>query len=622
MTMNRLRHPHYRCRPRRTRSGFTLVEIAVALAIFVFGALAIVRIFPPALSLVRGSERRTIAARMDSARLNIYETRQAVPPDAIYTTVQLDQFGNNACGAYPTGIALGSWCDPDATATPTLALTYTGGANSNSIPRRPQDILNKTALGNFRHIQGERHEVKQADIGGTLTTYVLTQFPWAGPLKVYKEDTIKGVRIDSNGFLNFSQARTTAGASFNDGSPRPPDTHRSSFGAPEIIGDTTYYVSYRYFADAGTSFVASQGVVDEPLRMYDNANWPAIPAPQQARVLINSNVVPGTVQVRYRQRVPVFPAPPIPPGDDRIGVVRLSDTINAGAFKPKGTLAGQTTDPAEYTAVIDYDVYDWQIMVHDEVPTLPTSTGAPNQLNLNLPVLNIEPEGTHNVNSLGPITVLFQRPPNPQPVLQWANLSNGTLTATPGPARITDINTTAGRLTLEVPTSTPTRVVYRTLDLWAHQVGVAARSYVQFLSARPVSSPREPWREYVWIPNAPAQNGVLYFQASEAGKQVIVDYTYRETATNTDRKMTGIVLPISGELVPASSVPGGFTANSTQVAVALLRDLKGNQLGQTIGKPVIGIDSVRGLSVTARTAWIENQRYTQVTTKGYRPLSQ
>ena len=67
------------------RGGFTLVEVVVALAIFVVGALAIIQIFPPALNVVRGSERRTVAANMSRSRVAALEERHQIAPDAIYT---------------------------------------------------------------------------------------------------------------------------------------------------------------------------------------------------------------------------------------------------------------------------------------------------------------------------------------------------------------------------------------------------------------------------------------------------------------------------------------------------------------------------------------------------------
>jgi hypothetical protein len=81
--------------------------------------------------------------------------------------------------------------------------------------------------------------------------------------------------------------------------------------------------------------------------------------------------------------------------------------------------------------------------------------------------------------------------------------------------------------------------VYWTLDGWAQQVAVAARSYLPFMADRP-DADRERWREYYWAGDqgtkaaivGQAQRSVLYFPPSESGKTVLVTFEHEVGAGN------------------------------------------------------------------------------------------
>jgi prepilin-type N-terminal cleavage/methylation domain-containing protein len=75
---------HHSSKPKQRASGFTLIEVMIALAIFVIGALAIVRIFPPALNAIQGSESRSIAMNRSRGFLARSTAQQGLIPDSIY----------------------------------------------------------------------------------------------------------------------------------------------------------------------------------------------------------------------------------------------------------------------------------------------------------------------------------------------------------------------------------------------------------------------------------------------------------------------------------------------------------------------------------------------------------
>jgi prepilin-type N-terminal cleavage/methylation domain-containing protein len=585
---------------RMARGGFTLVEIAVALAIFVIGAIAIIQIFPPALNVVRGNERTTTATHLSRDRVSAFENGQAIPPDAIYTAVG------------------GAWNDFKSSITNT-ALMQTGGVNDATIPRGPGDNtlpvtdpnnIGQTTLGNFKHVQGEKQVVKAGSIGGTNMNYVVTEFPYSGNVGVYFEDKVLGVRIDPNGYLDFSQATLGSSPTTNISDTANPSRPKET--TPDTSDDyrthVTYYVTYRWAQAINGATNRVQGSIEEPLNIPVNADggWGTN---VNGKVIQGSNaVIPGAVMVRVRKWLGnVTPSATGLPGTNEGigGLVRL-DALTIPAT------VGQTVS-------VDYDVSDWRTMVWDEVASRPAHTPVDNQVHVNVPMLNLDPEV--------PITTLFQRPGSP-PILEWSTWADGT-TNSSGTDHIVSgpdgANPSAGRVTLELldttpadpPPATPTRTIFSTLDGWAHQFTVAAASYTPYASGRPATSPREGWREYYWAEagggTTPSTTATLYFQAAEAGKLVMVDYEY-DDAGGTRQRVNGAIVPISSDLVTAVA---GFAPTSNQMAPAPLTTRNGQPLP---AGSLRAITAVRGVSIAARTAWIENGRYRQVVTKGYRPL--
>ena len=581
-----------RCRFGRPtlRDGFTLIEVVVALAIFVIGALAIIQIFPPALNVVRGSERRTVATHLSRDRVAVYENSQHTPPDAVYSV-------NGS----------GNWEDPKNTVT-NEALINTGGINQNTIPRGPTDNINDTTLGRFKHIRGEKQTVKLGNIGGTNMNYVVSDFPYTGPVNVYIEDEIQGVTIDANGILNFQQAALKSAPnviisdSTNGFPTRPKETTANA--SDDFRTNVTYYATYRWAQALDGTNIRIQGTVNEPLVIPVNGD-PGWATSLNGRVIQGGNsVIPGSLSIKIVKQIG--------------GPINASATGLMNGAAPDGTNEGQAgltrlaglPVTVGQSVSIDYDVLDWLSLAWDEVASRPANT--PNQVNVNLPMLNLDPES--------PILTLLQRPGSPS-FLEWSKWLDGTATFT-GSDKINDANPSAGRVTFEFldptpadpPPPTPTRTVFRTLDNWAHQFTVAAASYVPFPGATPPTShPREGWREYI---QATAGKAIVYFQAAEAGKLVMVDYEY--STGSGFQTVRGAVFPVSVQDDVAVNEPVlDFAPNSHRASHITLTALDGTSLAAS---QVTAITAVRGVSVLARTAWLENGRYQQVVTKGYRPL--
>jgi hypothetical protein len=266
------------------------------------------------------------------------------------------------------------------------------------------------------------------------------------------------------------------------------------------------------------------------------------------------------------------------------------------------------------TVALDYNVFDWGALLHDEVPSSPapppeTATPTPTppvrRWTVNVPVQGIDMEAG--------LTTLFV--PSGNTAVHLATFGNTPTTT--GPSSFFAVNGANGRITYDTAPNTLTRTVYRTLDGWAHQLGVASRTYQRFRTNRATTwpnSPQESWREFLWQPAGVRRR--LYFQPSEAGKTVMVSYEYLQL-DNTYRQMNNVIVPIGNELIPTPST--AFTPQGGMAAYADLPDITGLTENNT---QVSAIREVRGVSVMARTAWVRGSRYSQVIARGMRPLSQ
>jgi prepilin-type N-terminal cleavage/methylation domain-containing protein len=581
------------------RSGFTLIEIAVALAIFVVGALAIVRIFPAALSVVQTSEQRAIAMRLSQSTLARYASNDLSVPHATY--------------------------DYDATLTSSPGYfsdfggAVVGTANRNSSlpndpPRPPFDTpgvhntdFGQSSLSRFRRIVGEKHKVVQGN-------YVLTNFAIheVDPIRAYREREVLNVQIRNvpsstdTGELDFTDAvlADDTSTAFNEraasatGDPVRPPILINSRPREEI----TFYVSYRWVGPNGRI----NGVVDEPKEFPNPAGWNANDH-DPGRVLqsfIGTNrVIPGSVRVWYREPITVSPT---------------NEEKERGFVPIPGLGAGSEVS-------IDYTVDDWRTLIVDSSPiTIPEDAPA----TAKFPRLITTP--TRDVSTDADVRSLligykadgsFSGPL----VGEW-DVDNDAYTG-----NIIDVKPKLGHVMFDINDSgTPNaallapraRVLYRNIDGWAQQTSVAAKSYIPYVGTPSGTDlhPREPWREYLQD-----TNGRLYFHASEAGKTVMVSFEYLD-ANNVYRTVNGQLVTIKDDLSfkAPTDLPGfrGEYKNKSNtnetpidVAEAQLTDLTGNAATN-----VTAILSVQGVSVQSRSAWYEGSRYSQVTLGAYRSL--
>lgn len=603
-------------------SGFTVIEVLVALVILLIGGLAIMNLFPPALNVIKGSENREVAMAQVKGNLARYSSDPASLPDAIYDRV------------YDAGTGTLRWNEVPDTAV------EGSRTRNNSLPKTlSEDDFQGSALSRFKHIVGERHKVisyTDTTVNPPVTrSFVLlnyayyyrtpdaTQNPDPGIRnpKVSTAETIEGARVDENGKLNFADATYAS-----DGAPLP---------TPPQAG--IYYASYSWQATAGGPL---QSIADELVNMAPDASGnvkvfqPAQPS---------SRVVAGPIDMKVF--FPKLPPPPDP----------------ANPFDPGMPFRGYLpVDPAlkGREVVVDYDVRDWRWLVEDTTATVSTSktnpvvsnaainAGTARDIKLSVPFLGT-PQPT-------PVTLPAPAPtPTPDPDLYalampapddsgqiFSNALGGKWTPTVGGdgAVVLDVSSASATYNVDDGTGNPmiaprVRTSYWASKGWAQQLSVAASSYYAY---DPNRTKVEPWREFYWQPLSDPANTTtfgqssgkpLYFHASEAGKTIMVSFAKDPAKTgDPDVKVSNQIVTIGSRLydaaaegIPTGASPGAFAVKGSKVAKAILLDpLSVNGDPATNAK---ALTSVRGVSVRARTAWQQGSDYTQEVAEMYRPLN-
>lgn len=594
-------------RNRSRARGFSLLEVAIALVIFVFGALAIVRIFPGALRVINIGGARKNALNLNRATMARVQNN---PPYAIY---DMDPNGN--------------WTDGflDTTTNTYQARAVVGSTKrAYSLPRasNQSDFLN-SALFSVRGVVGEPATVL-LDANNGYAPFILTRFPIVDTtsITVNEKASLSGVVVSDGGSglgqLDFSNARwSTSGDAFT-----------------EATGDI-YYVTLRY-QNGGQIW----GVTDYPVT---NAN-PSLPVPftPPYRPPYTGNaVVAGQVDVVCLRQLGVVGSNSTE--NDGRGFVNISPSAGVnGQISSNGTphLSGAGSSNEIDQVFIDYQA-DWNRVIQEGTATTAPDriSGAPGtstvltspavggQISLAAPYVDNLPNSLLTV-SYQPVPSISASPSHPASVscqgfkgiwggnttiAQNFTLADAIAATTSSPTLLAPVydnpNNPSQLITSDLKNSRTTftfatqqdqtynnRVSYLTRDQWAQQLSVAAAAYKPYVSGQ-----IEPWRDYY----LDANNGIIYFHASEAGKSVMVTYSYRvgSGALATTITMRNRLLTIEDDPVqaPSALTTSGF-ASQLQLTDTDSNPLSGN---------LLSISSVRGASVTVRTAWLDGSRYTQ-----------
>ena len=626
------------------RRGFSLIEVAIALVIFVIGALAIIRIFPGALSVIGNNGDQQIATNLNRSQLTDLKSEQvaALPGStpvpgfadrATFNSIPFATFNNsNADGT----LNISSWL----TATPP-SLDHSADfkdTNSSVIGvTRFNETLPDTqgietgnslsSLSRYRTVVGEKTRARNLSVYNSTGSYALTQFPVSVQLQgnppkllpvkpvVSQEVVLNDVRTKPDGTLDFSRTRL--------------DDNDAIVGPYTVSAGSMLYVSYRYYNGSGNIWGVREEAIPFNTLDLKTATAKVTPPTGAARTdaarvngsgVIVDAIIPEIVEVKLRVYIgqgefgdPADQTDPLPQvADARRGLVLLPNGLSA-----------------DRPVILDY-VADWSFLLKDGVPSAAA--------NATYPAFPPQPPApTHLVYrqiSLGTPFIEDQAPVSLYSLLiesDTAYLSAyGTVSPDP-PAidrlvRATDAakpelredELRSGKVTFIVDEDVPVRarVAYQTRDNWVQQLSVAANTYKPFVSGN-----SEPWRNY-----GLGNDSYIYFHAGEAGKTISISYTIldRSGITPVPRSFVDRPFVIDSTLVNAAGlVPTGFLqgfygrpGDPAQIARVKLTNAVGGDLTPA---DLISVQAVNGVSVTARTAYINGTQYAQkidTTTRG------
>ncbi len=547
------------------RAGFTVLEVLIAMVVLLIGGLAIMNLFPPAFNVIHGSENREIAMSQVKGTLARYNSDPASIPDAIF---------DRAPG--------GGWNDPD--------IAVEGSRNRNfSLPKTDADY-DSSALGHFKHIVGERHKVLQDNSGNK---FVLLNYAYTNTPQVSVPDLIEGVRVSSTGMLDFTDAiKASDGSAFT--TPTAGFYYVSySFQTPLTVGPPPTY-ALQSVDDEPIAFVASPG----NMQVFQGAQ--------------GKKVVDGPIALKIFTTKSASPPSPIDADDLARGFLAVDASFVTGQ-----------------EVAVDYDVLDWRWLVEDISSTVPTIKSNPplagpapataRDVKLTIPFLGTPVTTAPSGKALYALTMPA---PDAQGVLP-KDERRGLWTAAPGAVGndvVLDVDQTSATYDIadSIGTNKPpmvaprVRTSYWATHGWAQQLSVAAKSYYAFDTNRATT---EKWREFYWQPLSDStgtvtSSNIMYFHASEAGKTIMVSFL---SGTN---KVTNQIMTIGAKLLPRPNLPNmpNFESNN-QVSAVNFIDASGNPVAAD------AIQSVRGVSVRSRSAWIQNGEYTQEVAEMYRPLN-
>ncbi len=608
---------------RSARQGFSLIEVAIALVIFVIGALAIIRIFPGALSVIGNNGDQQIATNLNRSVAARLQSENAVPYANFNIAV-------NADGSLQWTTADNTNHTADFGAIPASVIGVPRFNNSLPAPEDINTQANNSALSRFRGIQGEQvQDFKINDGGPPLipdVPYALTQFPISFAKigtgttdeillpTLSQEYTVRNARIDKNGNVTLKDATITdvKGDEIRlDAATDTEDIKKNKVPAKSMI-----YVSYRYYNTSGQIW----GVTDEARPVSTAIDSPNTPdkltdasftvnpplVTRAARSIYNASApAPNTtgavaevIDIRVKRYLgvgqfggpnsPAFNAPGYPDidqvGDARRGMIRLDG------------VAPQRINNVPILA--DY-VADWSLLLQQSVPLI-ASDAAPGARQVALGAPFIEDQSPVGIYSV--LIDIDKNPTQSPPPYQPFRSQFGT--DYPAPAlgnRLiapTEDELRAGKATFDVTTEvSKARVAYRTRDNWVQQLSVAAKAYKPYVGSA-AFVPAEPWRDYYL-----GDDNYLYFHAGEAGKTISVSYR----TTNDKGPLVDRPFVIETQLV---KVPTAFY-NGLGARVELSAANGVAFKDDTTNDVLVSIQGIKGTSVTVRTAYINGSKYAQ-----------
>jgi len=558
---------------RKAEAGFSILEVLIAIVILLIGVLAVIRIFPTGLDLIRSGSFRTVSVHLGQAELERWKNHPAGLADFI-APVFWDDTANR-------------WfLSPGLQGREPLK------------PYKDQNGYEQLASLDFRLILGERAIVPSPTDtpNGPRGVYHLAH----GLPAINPNLDGNGVGAGSNvtdGTLvvsaTWSYQQVPVSALANDG---------TDYGQYAVFNATTGALQFdtdnsgdRWFS---VDYVAN--VSSTPLAVFEElVRVPQGSATPSPATLAYGDLDPSTLTVRraYRQ-----------------GEYALDPKTGVLLFEPR---------TAGTPIRISYIVRDWQILQEERiveaanrvdsngnpltVPVVRTTIsylrGGPNDPNYQ----GLDPNGLSPISEpLIIVDLATGQPVNFDNTLavrdDYANALVGTGTDYKGGEIGLLGNVYAGQRV---------RVFYRTQDHWAVQTQRASRAYLPEVTSSPAPLSDDPRRYRVTLDNGYI---TLLFRASEAGKSVAVTYRFRERAGALPTRVEGELHTLTAEPTDYYNTPADPTDDVC--FVRLNEPITGSRVFNPANDPSTGIECVEGTSLKVRTSWQEksNRRYEDLET--------
>lgn len=177
---------HKKMRENARNGGFSLVEVAIALAIFIIGAVALLRIFPGGLNVLENSGNRRSGHHIANSSLDRFANQ---PIDAIYDG-DYDSTSSN--------VNRFAWNDYEGALLGDKRAVNAATRKRINLPNNPNDF-DDSALGRLRCINGETQRVNS---GRVVTSFVVD----GQRVEVARERQVSGVTIGADGEMDFANA--------------------------------------------------------------------------------------------------------------------------------------------------------------------------------------------------------------------------------------------------------------------------------------------------------------------------------------------------------------------------------------------------------------------------------
>jgi type II secretory pathway pseudopilin PulG len=648
-----------RTRLRAAAAGFSLVEVLIVLVVILLGLFSIMRIFPLGLGTLQTTSNRTLSGQLaNQLAQQIQEDANSLPQGVVIASIN------------------GSTVTLDGNQDPDDLRSYPAGSAVNPY---------FSDVNTFRYILGEAVKIPPATAvslpNGSATPPTVNGAPYLlkfGPMYIDPTDGDPGSAVAS-GYIHVYGAplqgisapyipNAQGGDNSGDlaGYLQGDQTYLIDYGNngatahimfPADLAGKAFLISFSYINSAGTLVQVNQQLLTVP-GTPGSANgpvWQPVPDTTNAVVAV-PGMVAGSDQVhREFTRMAVsggtvawtndpYEYAVVQPNYATTGNGSTLTNANIGqlVFSPYGANYGErtATGQQDFTAYVDYMVYDWHI-IHDDrsvplgaVGTRAVSGGGTVQdaiVHTTLP--NLKQQGDVNPdNTL--YGGMFGSSSNDLIVIdtQTGRILNAGDWSNPNPATDdywVDSDQTSGTYktgtiyvnTATVPQGTDLRIFYMADGDWAVALQKAYSSY-QLVAGDsngypPTTTtngntpsvtvdPRQITAK-TFTDSSGAQHALLYFAASETGKSFVARFQYTRlanivggvTVTPDGVVQTDAVqVTVGDKSTWVSEIVGGVTVN---VAVA---DVTASMPGIDLTQPwsLVG-NAANGVSVKARVIY-------------------